>query len=114
MADDTPKQTVNIRSPAGKARGNPDSHTNAVSDELLHEETVDEAWERIMAMKNSDADTRRLYEVKNAMEDGHIERESENTTKRFSKAEALRMWRILEDKRAEDRLRKMVEETPDN
>src|SRR5699024_11390343 len=79
MADDTPKQTLNIRSPALKARGNSESLTNAVNAKLLHKETFDEAWERIMAMKNSDADTRRLYEVKNAMEYGHINRESENT-----------------------------------
>ena len=114
MADDTPKQTLNIRSPALKGRDNSASLTNAVNAKLLHKETFDEAWARILAMKNSEADTRRLYEVKKAMEDGHITRESENTSKRFSKAEALRMWRILEDKRAEDRLRKMVEETPDN
>src|SRR5699024_10912319 len=114
MADDIPKQTLNIRSTALKGRNNSESLTNAVNAKLLHKETFDEAWARILAMKNSDADTRRLYEVKKAMEDGHITRESENTSKRFSKAEALRMWRILEDKRAEDRLRKMVEETPDN
>src|SRR5699024_396647 len=100
--------------PALKARGNSESLTNAVNANLLHKETFDEAWERIMAMKDSAADTRRLYEAKNAMEDGHIERESENTTKRLSKAEALRMWRILEHKRAEGRRRTMVEETADN
>src|SRR5699024_1303823 len=113
MADEAPKQTLNIRSPALKARGNSESHTNAVNAKLLHKVTFDEGWDGILAMKKSDADTRRLYEVKNAKESGHIERESENTSKRFSKAEALRMWRILEDKRAEVRLRKMVEETPD-
>src|SRR5699024_12710996 len=109
MADDIPKQTLNIRSPALKGRNNSESLTSAVNAKLPHKETFDEAWARIMAMKNSDADTRRLYEVKNAMEYGHINRESENTSKRFSKAGALRRWRTVADKRAEARRRKRVE-----
>src|SRR5699024_11703449 len=85
MADEAPKQTLNIRSPALKGRNNSASLTNAVNAKLLHKETFDEAWARLLAMKNSDADTRRLYEVKNAMEDGHIERESENTDRKSTR-----------------------------
>src|SRR5690625_4148651 len=48
------------------------------------------------------------------MEAGEIGREAESAGKRFSKAEALRLWRVLDEKRAEDRLREMVENTPDN
>src|SRR5699024_189058 len=55
-----------------------------------------------------------VREVKQAMIDGRIGRDPENANKRFSKAEALRMWRILDEQNAKERLRKMVEETPDN
>src|SRR5690625_4675688 len=48
------------------------------------------------------------------MEAGEIGREAESAGKRFSKAEALRLWRVLDEKRAEDRLREMVDNTPDN
>lgn len=116
MTKDAPKQTLNIRSPAlkGLSDTNTDKLRKAVERKMLHKETFEEAWERIMSMKNSEADTRRLYEVKRAMESGEIERESESTTKRFSKAEALRMWKVLDEQKAQERLRKMVEETPDN
>lgn len=68
-------------------------------------------------MKNTDADKRRLLEVKKAMEAGIIGREPPPKNKRqpkFSKAEALRLWRILNKKRQEERLRQMIEEMPDN
>src|SRR5699024_12389288 len=55
-----------------------------------------------------------VREVKQAMIDGRIGRDPENANKRFSKAEALRMWRVLDEQNAKERLRKMVEETPDN
>src|SRR5699024_6316327 len=75
---------------------------------------MEEVWERILAMKNSDADRRRSVEVKQAMEAGEIGREAESASKRFSKAEALRLWRVLDAKRAEQRLQDMVNNTPDN
>lgn len=81
------------------------------------DETLEEAWERILAMKNSDKDTERLLEVKAAMESGEIGREPVPEGKRqgkFSKAEALRLYKVLVDKRRDDILRKMVEDTPDN
>lgn len=80
-------------------------------------ETLEEAWERILAMKNSDKETERLREVKQAMEDGTIGREpveEGKKQKRFSKAEALRLHRILAEKQKGDKLRKMVEDTPKN
>lgn len=116
MAEEQPKQSLNIRSPALKGVDESVSQSlkTAVERKMLHKETFDEAWTRILSMKNSEPDQRRLYEVKQAMENGEIERDSESSTKRFSKAEALRMWRILDEKWAQDRLRKMVEDTPDN
>src|SRR5699024_8286143 len=111
-----PKQTLNIRSPAlkGFEERSSDTLKQAVKRRMLHKETFDEAWDRILAMKNSGPDDRRLREVKQAMIDGSIGRDPENANKRFSKAEALRMWRVLDEQNAKERLRKMVEETPDN
>lgn len=65
-------------------------------------------------MKNSEADQRKLLDVKQALEDGLIGRDPSSAGRRFSKAEALRLWAQLNEIRREETLRKMVEETPDN
>ncbi|MDQ0174434.1 DNA polymerase [Bacillus chungangensis] len=75
---------------------------------------MEEAWARIFEMKNTAPDHRKLVEVRQAMADGQIGREPASVDKRFSKAEALRIWRQLEEKRQAEVLRQMVEETPDN
>src|SRR5690625_258311 len=80
-------------------------------------ETIDEAWVRILAMKNSDTEQRRLLAVKQAMEKGEIGREPVPEGKRqgkFSKAEALRLFKTLEQRQIRARLSGMVENTPDN
>lgn len=81
------------------------------------DETLEDAWVRILSMKNSDTDAERLRAVKQAMNDGVIGREPVAEGKRqgkFSKAEALRLYRILDANKQADRLRKMVEDMPDN
>lgn len=81
------------------------------------EETLEEAWARILAMKNSAPDQKRLLAVKQAMEEGRIGREPVPAGKkqgRFSKAEALRLAKSLAEKEREGILREMVENTPDN
>ena len=102
---------LNIRNPS-------DKETNALSQAAAKKrdslETIEEAWARILAMKNSEADKRRLNEVKQAMSDGIIGREPESASKRFSKAEALRLWRKLDEINAKKRLQDMVDNTPDN
>jgi len=77
-------------------------------------ETMEEAWERILAMKNSDADNERLREVQRAMAAGKIGREPSDVGKRFSKAEALRMWRVLNEQQRDSKIRELVEKTPGN
>lgn len=114
MANDAPKQTLNVRSPKLKSDTDSPSLNKAVERKMLYKESFNEAWERILSMKNSEPDTRRLYEVKQAMETGEIERESESTAKRFSKAEALRLWTDLNNRRMANRLQEMVDNTPDN
>jgi DNA polymerase-1 len=77
-------------------------------------ETMDEAWARILAMKNSDADQVRLFEVKNGMDAGLIGRESASVSKRFSKAEALRLYKQLAESQREKKLAELVAKTPSN
>lgn len=86
----------------------------AVKAKKVATESLDDAWIRILAMKNSEADTERLHEVKRAMAEGSIGRTPSAASKRFSKAEALRMWAELNENRREETLRKMVENTPEN
>ncbi|WP_235976248.1 DNA polymerase [Niallia circulans] len=77
-------------------------------------ESIDEAWERILAMKNSDTDQAKLIEVQAAMTAGLIGRDPASAAKRFSKAEALRLHKALAEANREETLRKMVDETPSN
>lgn len=65
-------------------------------------------------MKNSDTDRERLLEVRAAMAEGAIGRHPSAVAKRFSKAEALRLWAELNEYRREETLRRMVAETPAN
>lgn len=77
-------------------------------------ETIEEAWIRILSMKNSDADLRKLHEVKHAMVAGTIGREEVSVSKRFSKAEALRLYAKLREEEINKIRREMIEQTPDN
>jgi len=75
-------------------------------------ESLEDAWHRILAMKNSDMDTERLHQVRKAMAEGLIGRVPSQASKRFSKAEALRLWSELNERNRAETLRKMVENTP--
>lgn len=83
-------------------------------------ETMAEAWDRIYSSKLSDKDREKLDEVKAAMDAGKIERDPNDTHtkrgtyKKFSKAEALRLWRTLMDSQREQKIQELVENTPDN
>ena len=107
---------LNIRTPT-QAK---DAVKKASAKKSASIETIDEAWARIFAMKNSDADRRKLDEVKIAMESGKIGREPEsvkdregNSTvpKRFSKAEALRLYMLLAEQQREGKLKELVANT---
>ncbi|MDF4189663.1 hypothetical protein PV941_11725, partial [Ligilactobacillus salivarius] len=81
---------------------------------------IEESWRKIFAMKLSDADRKRLTEVKAAMDAGKLARDPADCVnkagnpKAFSKAEALRLWKDLQEAQREETLRQMVENTPDN
>src|SRR5699024_7466433 len=105
---------LNVRSPALKGLNKGEGLRKAVEQKMLHNETFDEAWTRLFAMKNSPTEESRLRAVKQAMEEGRIGRDPDSVGKRFSKAEAIRLHgRILELER-EDTLRALVDNTPDN
>lgn len=78
-------------------------------------ETIDDAWTRIFGQKNSDADLRKLKAVKAAFEVGKIGREvSAGKPKRFSKAEAIRLYAQLAEQEREQKLADLVASTPEN
>ncbi|MEK5109873.1 DNA polymerase [Cytobacillus sp. FSL K6-0129] len=77
-------------------------------------ETIDEAWARILAMKNSASDQAKLIEVKVAMEAGLIGRDPAAVGKKFSKAEALRQYKELAERQRESKLADLVAKTPEN
>jgi DNA polymerase I len=77
-------------------------------------ETIEQAWERILSMKNSPTDQERLLAVKRAMESGIIGGYPTVAGKRFSKAEALRLWAELNARQREEKLAEMVRNTPSN
>ncbi|MGY3188767.1 DNA polymerase [Lysinibacillus sp. TE18511] len=85
-------------------------------------ETIEDAWVRILSQKNSDADLRKLREVKRAMDAGLIGREAPKTDKRgnlkplgrFSKAEAIRLYAVLFEQQREAKLAELVAITPSN
>lgn len=77
-------------------------------------ETIEDAWERILKQKNTDADLRKLREVKRAMDAGLIGREEKSANKRFSKAEAIRLYAVLAEQQREGKLAELVANTPSN
>lgn len=108
-----PKLTLNIRQPTESSKAK-EAIKTATKRKADANETIDDAWLRILSMKNSDADQRKLIEVRAAMAEGLIGREPSAAAKRFSKAEALRLWRVLDADKQARRLREMVEEMPPN
>jgi DNA polymerase-1 len=76
-------------------------------------ETLEDAWRRILGMKNSTPDQERLLYTAQAFKEGRAGREPEAKGK-FSKAEALRIWRWLQDKERDQKLKDMVAKTPAN
>src|SRR5690554_6403251 len=105
---------LNIRLKGGDNSASKTALQDASKRKAIANETIEDAWQRILAMKNSDADLRKLHEVKNAMERGVIGREPENASKRFSKAEALRLHSVLSEQQKEQKLADLVANTPDN
>lgn len=99
------------------ADGHADALKKASAAKAGANETMDEAWARIFAQKNSESDLRKLQAVKAAFEAGKIGREpvaNGKKPKRFSKAEALRLYAQLAERERESKLAELVEKTPEN
>lgn len=77
-------------------------------------ESMEDAWQRVLATKLSDADRAKLLRVKAALEAGKIGRHADKLAKRFSKAEAQALYRDLVEVERESTLKQMVANTPDN
>lgn len=77
-------------------------------------ETMAEAWVRILAMNNTPPQLEKLRAVKAAMDAGTLHREKDSAGKRFSKAEAERLYVVLKQRLREEILRKMADEVPAN
>lgn len=90
-----------------------DERLKAVSDvKKITNETLEDAWTRILSGKNSATDQRRLLAVREAMVAGDIEREPSVKPKRFSKAEALRLYAVLAESQKESKLEALVKNMP--
>lgn len=106
----TPKLTLNIQQDDGAAA----RVKSAAKKKADATETIAEAWTRILGMNNSEPDQRRLTEVKNGMAAGLIGRDPASVSKRFSKAEALRLYKQLAESQREQKLAELVAKTPAN
>lgn len=110
-----PKLTLNLKISGAKAVEETKARVaKAVERKEKATETMEDAWQRILSMKNSESDRQRLAEVKEAMTKGEIGRSSSDLAKRFSKAEALRLWKVLHERQRDDKIREMVLNTPGN
>jgi DNA polymerase I len=106
----TPKLTLNIKTDNSTA----ERLADAVKKKKAATETLDDAWLRILAMSNSESDQARLLEVKAALNSGQIGRAPSDAAKRFSKAEALRLYKALAESQREQKLKDLVAKTPSN
>lgn len=70
--------------------------------------TMEEAWAKILSMKNSTKDLERLKQVKQYMEEGKVSREEDKLTKNFSKAEALRLYAKIQEAEREAKLNALM------
>ncbi len=81
----------------------------AAANKKAAEEVTESHWEKVLSMKNSKPDQVRLIEVRDAWRAGALKPQG-----KFSKAEALRMYKRLAESQREEKLTKMVENTPTN
>lgn len=78
-------------------------------------ETLEEAFSRILSAKTvSETDKQRILTVKQALEDGEITREQKAYEKgrKLSKAEVLRLYKIVEERQQERILNEMKDSMP--
>jgi DNA polymerase-1 len=77
-------------------------------------ETVEEAFERILKMKNTDADNEKINEVYVALIKGEIKRDASALGKKLSKAEILRMHKEIAFSKRHEKIKEMIKNKPSN
>jgi DNA polymerase-1 len=106
--------SLNIGGNEAEAGRKQEALKEAVKRKQAVTETIDEAWSRILSMNNSASDQAKLIEVKRGMAEGSIGRNPSDSAKRFSKAEALRLYKALAESQREQKLTDLVAKTPSN
>src|SRR5690606_7770639 len=116
MTDKPIKLTLNSRHPPADSG----ALKAAAKRKQAQNEPIEDAWRRILATNLTDKDRARLEAVKAAMDAGELGRDPADmrtkagSPKRFSKAEALRLYAVLAERQREGKLADMVANTPDN
>lgn len=87
---------------------------NATKAKQALNESMEDAWSRILSQKNSPADLSKLQAVRAAMSAGKIGREATTKPKRFSKAEALRLYAKLSLMQREEKIEEVAANIPEN
>lgn len=70
--------------------------------------TIEEAWEQIFSRKNSNTDIERLKQVKDWFDKGKIGREAGKESKAFTKAEAMRLYKVIQAMERKEKLAEMA------
>lgn len=111
---------IRMKSPAEEAAAKKQRAKAAQERKAQATESMDDAWKRIAAMKLTDSDRAKLGEVHAAWQRGEIGRDpadmvnKNGSPKKFSKAEALRLWTILNERNREAKIQDLIEKTPLN
>lgn len=111
---------IKMKSPAEEAAEKKQRAKAAQDRKAAASESMEDAWRRIAAMNNTDADKAKLREVHAAFEAGELGRDpadmfdKKGKTKKFSKAEALRLWHVLNERNRAAKIQEMIDAIPDN
>lgn len=97
-----------------KRKGGGEATKKAAAAKKAATETIEQAWERILALKNDAPTLEKLRAVKAAMDAGELGREPESASKKFSKAEALRLYEVVAKRQRAGKIKALVESTPEN
>lgn len=70
--------------------------------------TMEESWELIYSRKNSPTDLARLQKVEEWFKEGKIGREAGKESKAFTKAEALRLYKAIQEAERKEKIEEMA------
>lgn len=111
---------LNLRDPTKDVEEKRERTVKAEQKRREGEVITDEEWANVFAKKNTDSDARRLSELKAAYDAGEIYRQpseaftAKGKRKPFTKAEALRLYKVLEERKRKRVLQDLVDDIPDN